>query len=273
MSALNESKQNHEVRFEFGRNWTGFVRRNLNDERIEIACKHILNFLKRDDLKNLDFLDIGSGSGIHSAAAFAAGADRICSFDYDPNSVTATSLVRKRAGNPANWSVMRGDVLDDRCIASLGKWKFVYSWGVLHHTGDVWRAIDNASKTVAEGGLFYIALYSADTVEDPEFWLDVKRRYNAATAWKKRQMVWWYVWNYMLYRDLMRLPQFVSRVARYRMKRGMSLFVDVRDWLGGWPMEFTHDREVIEFLANRGFALENIKAGEANTEFLFVRKS
>jgi 2-polyprenyl-6-hydroxyphenyl methylase/3-demethylubiquinone-9 3-methyltransferase len=273
MTAINHTTNAPEVRFEFGRNWTGFVRRNLDEERIAIAKNHLLAFIKRQDLNGLDFLDIGSGSGIHSMAAFAAGARRIFSFDYDPNSVAATSLVRKRAGTPENWTLMQGDVLSDEYIASLGKWNFVYSWGVLHHTGDVWRAIDNASRTVADGGLFYIALYSADTEKTPEFWLDVKRRYNAASAWGKRRMVWWYVWNYMLYRDVKQLPRFLSRIARYRMSRGMSLFVDVRDWLGGWPMEFTHDQDVVEFLGKRGFALENIKAGEANTEFLFIRKS
>ena len=273
MSSLSESTKSQDIRFEFGRNWTGFVRRNLDDERIRVAQKHLLAFLNRQDLKGLDFLDIGSGSGINSAAARLAGADRIHSFDYDPDSVTATSLVRERAGSPANWSISRGDVLDDNFMTSLGKWNFVYSWGVLHHTGDVWRAIDNASRAVTDGGLFYIALYSADAQQDPEFWLDVKRKYNAASAWQKHQMVWWYVWNYMLYRDLRRLPEFISWMARYRRTRGMSLFVNVRDWLGGWPMEFTHDQDVIEFLRKRGFALENINSGEANTEFLFSRKS
>src|SRR5690349_17982842 len=140
MSAESTWTEQKNLRFQFGRNWTGFVRRNLNQQRIETARKHILDFLKRDDLKGLDFLDIGSGSGVHSAAALAAGANRILSFDYDPNSVSATNLVRKRKGNPATWTVGRGDILDDSFVKSLGQWNFVYSWGVLHHTGDVWRA-------------------------------------------------------------------------------------------------------------------------------------
>src|SRR5215831_20270029 len=91
----NTSAQ-RELRFEFGRNWQSFVRRNLDDERIGIAREHILSFLKRKDLNGLDFLDIGCGSGIHSAAAKLAGAGRMLSFDYDPNSVAATEMVRKR---------------------------------------------------------------------------------------------------------------------------------------------------------------------------------
>jgi SAM-dependent methyltransferase len=259
-------------RFEFGRNWVGFVQRNLSDDRIDIARRHILAFIKRDDLRGLDFLDIGSGSGINSAAASRAGAGKIHSFDYDPNSVAATNMVRKRLGEPVSWKVMRGDVLDDRLMQSLGKWNFVYSWGVLHHTGDVWHALDNASKAVADGGLFYIALYSADVQSDPDFWLRIKREYNQASSWKKRRMVWWYVWTFFLERNVFRIPRVILRAARYRMSRGMSMLVDVRDWLGGWPMEFTRDADVTEFLRQRGFSRENIKTGEACTEFLFVKR-
>ena len=86
-------------------------------------------------------------------------------------------------------------------------------------------------------------------------------------------MVCWYVWHYIMGRNLRRLPEFALRLVRHRMTRGMSLLVDVRDWLGGWPMEFVHDEDVIAFLRERGFTLANIKTGEANTEFLFIRNS
>src|SRR5579884_2033749 len=122
-----------ELRFAFGQNWQGFVRRNLDSERIAIARDHILAFLKRDNLEGLNFLDIGCGSGIHSAAACLAGAESIRGFDFDPNSVAATEAVRQQIGGSTPWQVSRGDVLDDDFIRSLGKWNFVYSWGVLHH--------------------------------------------------------------------------------------------------------------------------------------------
>src|SRR5215831_9997209 len=124
----NTSAQ-RELRFEFGRNWQSFVRRNLDGERIGIARDHILSFLKRKDLNGLDFLDIGCGSGINSAAARSAGVGRILSFDYDPNSVAATQTVRTRTSAPGTWDVRRGDVLDDAFVQSVGKWNFVYSWG------------------------------------------------------------------------------------------------------------------------------------------------
>jgi 2-polyprenyl-6-hydroxyphenyl methylase/3-demethylubiquinone-9 3-methyltransferase len=53
--------------------------------------------------------------------------------------------------------------------------------------------------------------------------------------------------------------------------RGMELMTDIRDWLGGWPMEFVLDDEVVNFVDKLGFHLKNIKKGEACTEFLFQR--
>jgi 2-polyprenyl-6-hydroxyphenyl methylase/3-demethylubiquinone-9 3-methyltransferase len=81
------------------------------------------------------------------------------------------------------------------------------------------------------------------------------------------------IWNRHMGRKLSTLPRLIAYAARYRLSRGMSFLVDERDWLGGWPMEFTYDADVIEFLRQRGFALENISTGEACTEFLFVKRS
>lgn len=259
------------MRYSFGKNWSRFARKSFSQERVDIARKHILSLLQRDSLKGLDFLDIGCGSGIHSLAARQAGAGRIRSFDYDPDSVETTKTMWHFAGEPADWTVERGDVLDDAYIASLGRWNLVYSWGVLHHTGDVWRAIDNAQKTVADNGLFYIALYSADVQTDPDFWLRIKKEYNEAGESKRRRMEWWYVWVYVMNRNPLLLPVFGYRMLRHRLNRGMSFFADIRDWLGGWPMEFVHDRDVIDRLAVHGFRLVNIKTGEACSEFVFER--
>lgn len=263
-----------EMRYEFGRNWSRFVKRNFNEERLQIAQKRILDFIGRDSLVGLDFLDIGSGSGIHSYGALRAGAGRVHSFDYDPNSVAAARSLRVHAGEPANWTIEQGDVLDDNCIERLGKWSFVYSWGVLHHTGDMWRAVRNAQKTVADDGWFYIALYSADVDFQPskEFWIEKKQEYNRAGALKKAYMVWWYIWCFGMSRNIRALPAVIKQIIRYRFNRGMSYFADVRDWLGGYPMEYAPDQAVVDLLEGEfGFELVNVKTGEACSEFLFRR--
>jgi 2-polyprenyl-6-hydroxyphenyl methylase/3-demethylubiquinone-9 3-methyltransferase len=138
----------------------------------------------------------------------------------------------------------------------------------------MWRAIENAQKTVADGGLFYIALYSADADFQPskEFWLEVKQAYNTGSSLKKLYMVYWYVWRFGMQRELKRLPEVVRRILNYRLERGMNYFADVRDWLGGWPMEYAGDQETVDLLEKKhGFRLVNLKTGEACSEFLFER--
>src|SRR5882724_6872543 len=131
-------------RFEFGQNWKKYIERSFSQEKVEVSKRHILAFLMRSDLQGSTFLDIGCGSGLHSLGALQLGAAEVISFDYDKKSVEATSILYKYAGEPKNWKIMQGSVLDEQFMASLSKADIVYSWGVLHHTGDVWRAISNA---------------------------------------------------------------------------------------------------------------------------------
>lgn len=263
-----------EERFPFGKNWSDYIKTYLSDERVEVSKRHMLDFLGLSDLAGKTFLDIGCGSGLHSLAAFRSGAKEIFAFDYDAESVEATRYCHAHAGSPAHWRITRGSVLDEAFMATVPQADIVYSWGVLHHTGDVWRAIRNAAGRVPAGGLFYIALYSADVQKPPytaDFWLDVKRRYLKSSWLGRRAWEGWYIYRFMLGGALKRLPQFFRRRAEHRRNRGMDIMTDIRDWLGGWPMEFVYDADAIKFCEELGMTLQRIKTGEANTEFLFRR--
>ena len=85
-----------QTRFRFGENWQSFRREALTDERIKEAERGLDVLVGRDAIRGKTFLDIGSGSGLHSLAAIRMGASRVVSFDYDADSVDCTRSSRTK---------------------------------------------------------------------------------------------------------------------------------------------------------------------------------
>lgn len=163
-------------RFEFGKNWARFLGA-LNEERIAQARKSLSERLELETLPGKTFLDIGSGSGLVSLAARRLGA-RVHSFDYDPHSVNCTrELKRRYFPDDPQWTIEEGSALDNDYLRSLGTFDVVYSWGVLHHTGDMWTALDNVAPLVREGGILFISLYN-DQGTASRRWKKTKKLYN-----------------------------------------------------------------------------------------------
>ncbi len=259
------------ITFSFGRNWEDFIKTSFSDERVEIAKAHLLDFLEMEDLRGKYFLDIGCGSGIHSLAALLLGAEKVVSFDVDEYSVKAAEMVRERKGRHFNWEILRGSILDQDFLSRIEPADIVYSWGVLHHTGDMWRAIENAASRLLPDGLFYIALYT--TYPKSDYWLEVKKKYNRSSRAGKRMMEYSYIARRAVLPDLLSGRNPWKRVRDHKKGRGMSFMTDVRDWLGGYPFEHARIEEVLLF-GRKSLDLElvNIKTGEDNTEYLFKRR-
>lgn len=235
--------------FSFGRNWQYFLRL-LDDDRVHRAEQSLIDWLGLPDLRGKTFLDIGSGSGLFSLAAFRLGADRVVSFDVDPYSVACTRYLYERAGKPPQWEVREASVLDTAFLAQLGQFDIVYSWGVLHHTGAMWQAVRNAAALVAPGGMYYIALYNRTTgLASSERWLRVKQFYNRAPGLGKRALEGAYATLFIM-RLLARRQNPVHYIRTYRSERGMNWWTDVRDWLGGYPYEAATPSEVIAFMSH-----------------------
>ena len=173
-------------------------------------------------------LDIGSGSGLFSLAARRLGA-RVHSFDYDPRSVACTrELKRRYFPDDAAWIVDEGSALDIKYLQGLRKFDLVYSWGVLHHTGQMWQALQNASEMVRSDGTLFISIYN-DQGWISKYWTRVKIFYNTGVI-GKATMTFLHVPYLFWLRYLVR-----GLTGRLPIGRGMSLWVDTIDWLGGWP--------------------------------------
>ncbi|MEO8140514.1 MAG: class I SAM-dependent methyltransferase [Gemmatimonadota bacterium] len=262
-------------RFEFGANWSRFLQ-HLTDQRIGEAERSLRELLGSATLTGKTFLDIGSGSGLFSLAARRLGA-HVTSVDFDPQSVGCTESLRARYfADDRDWRVAEGSVLDEAMLASLGEFDVVYSWGVLHHTGAMWQAIENAARRVAPGGLFCIAIYNYQ-VYWSAYYTALKRGYVAAPRGLKWTISGPYIVGQVLKglaKDLLFLR---NPMTRYRVKvhsRGMSMWYDWIDWIGGYPFEVARPEEVFEFVRTRGFSLERLTTcggGHGCNEFLFRR--
>jgi 2-polyprenyl-6-hydroxyphenyl methylase/3-demethylubiquinone-9 3-methyltransferase len=266
-------------RFEFGKNWSRFLT-VLNDTRIHEAEKSLKQMLDVDSLEGKKFLDIGAGSGLFSLAARRLGA-QVHSLDYDPNSVACTLELRRRYfPNDKNWTIEEGSALDEAYIKSLGQFDVVYSWGVLHHTGQMWLGLANAAFPVAPGGRLFVAIYN-DTGAQSARWHWIKRTYNRLPRFLRTPFTILIVAPdemKALARAVVKLRpgEYVRTWTNYSKSRGMSKWRDIVDWVGGYPYEVAAPEEIFDFFRARGFTLTKLKCGGVGlgcNEFVFEKSA
>lgn len=237
-----------ETHFAFGRNWASYAQ-SVAEAEIKEAEAGLLRLLGGEPPRGTRFLDIGSGSGLHSLAALRLGASHVHAVDIDEDSVATTRALLSRFAHDRDWQVVHASVFD-LTPESPGEFDLVYSWGVLHHTGDLNRAVHCAARLVRPGGLFLFALYRR--VWADFFWRFEKRWYaKASPAAQGRARAVYTALFGMWFRLTGR--RFDDYQAEYCSNRGMEFQHDVHDWMGGWPYESVAPEEVEALMRPLGF--------------------
>ena len=271
-----------ENRFAFGDNWKAYLAA-LDDDRINQAVTSLQSMLGVESLVGKRFLDLGCGSGLFSLAAHRMGAS-VVSIDYDAVSVGCTEELLQRFAStsgesgPPDWEIKQGSVLDESLMQSLGQADVVYSWGVLHHTGDMQRAIDLAADRTKPGGLFFIAIYN-DQGGASRRWLAIKKTYNWLPSIARSLWVATIAGLYEMKFALSRLVRLQNPLPfrdwrEKKQDRGMSAWHDWVDWIGGLPFQVATPEQIIVPLRKRGFVLQNLKtvgSGWGCNEYVFTK--
>jgi SAM-dependent methyltransferase len=243
--------------FDFGKNWSDFSSSALTAPRLAQARADFSRLMKHAmaELNHRSFLDIGFGQGLSLLAAAAAGARAV---GCDINPTCGEVLTRNRAHfselDSCDIRIVIGSILDRATLIRLRElsptkngYDFVHSWGVLHHTGKMWTAVDNASDLVAPGGILVLALYNKHW--SSPLWSLIKRSYCAAPALLQRVMIG------LFYPVILAAKAIVTGRNPFAMERGMDFYYNVVDWVGGFPYEYATPDEVARHLSARGFAL------------------
>ena len=156
----------------------------------------------------------------------------------------------------------------------------VYSWGVLHHTGAMWQALENVSSLVKNSGQLFIAIYN-DQGSWSRRWKIIKYVYNTlpdplklpyvALVMGPREL------KFLILASMKGKPWiYFDNAIHYseRSLRGMSYWHDLIDWVGGYPFEVAKPEDIFDVYHAKGFSLQRLKScagGLACNEFVFTR--
>lgn len=242
--------------FDFGINWKNYSE-NINEQSIKIAKTSLETYFKSNQIKDKNFIDIGCGSGLFSIAALRLGFKKVISVDIDPICVSVTENNINKYWKENNWNCYVKSVFELN-KHDIGDFDVVYSWGVLHHTGAMYDAIDNAIKLIKPDGQMLVGLYQKTTL--CPFWVIEKKLYSSAPALIQKFIMKIFLGLYAAITYLKGKKQ-NKVISNYSRNRGMDYYIDLHDWLGGFPYESISPNNFKKYIKKFGFVVkqENLR--------------
>ncbi len=251
------------MRFKFGKNWKKYSEL-ITSQRIKDATSSLKEFFEVENFDGKNFIDVGCGSGIFSISACLLGA-KVKSFDLDFDSVECTQDLSKKILEK-NISIEKGDILDPVYVKKLGKFDYVYSWGVLHHTGDLNSALKNIDNLVKKNGKLHISIYN-DQGTKSKLWKTIKIIFNKVKILQPILILFFLIF--------MKAPEILLSFFVKKKVRGMAPITDLIDWLGGYPFETAKPEYVFDFFFKLNYSLVKLKTVSGKSgcnEFTFIKK-
>lgn len=260
--------------FDFGKNWQAFSEQALSEKKIQQAVKEFDSLVEGIPFDNRTFLDIGFGQGLSLLLATRKGSHTFGN-DINPLCAQVFNYNREKFPDIVNKEipVVVGSILERQTIEALEIltpekcFDIVHSWGVLHHTGEMWKAIENAANLVAIDGYFVLAIYSRHWTAP--IWNRIKFAYSLSPSMIRKLMVWFYL-------GASAIKMLATGDNPFVRQRGMDIYYDAVDWVGGWPYEYASRSEIVAFMQNKDFALTKLILTRGFTgcnQFIFHRET
>ncbi len=252
------------MRFAFGKNWQSYSANALTARRIEQARHAFGELLAEIDLDQKRFIDIGFGQGLSLVVAVEMGAD-VLGIDIDADNLEALKTTQQAMGSDKPLRTRIVSILDDEFVQSArAGFDVVHSWGVLHHTGNMYKAIENACALVADGGYFVCSIYNKHW--SSPIWKIIKWSYNKLPRPVQQLAIG------LFYPVIFTAKWIVTGRNPRKKDRGMDFLHDVVDWVGGYPYEYAGREEIRDFVCRQGFECLKIRRARVPTgcnEFIF----
>jgi len=148
----------------YGKLWDKFTFEQLTDKTFNILKERLeKNDFDLDWFKNKSVLDVGCGSGRYSFALRKLGCYPVVGIDYGSKGIEiAKDIVRKSKIDGMHFE--RGDVLS--LPYPNNYFDFVFCNGVLHHTEDMRKGIEEIVRVTKSNGKIWLYLYGSGGI----FW-------------------------------------------------------------------------------------------------------
>jgi 2-polyprenyl-3-methyl-5-hydroxy-6-metoxy-1,4-benzoquinol methylase len=258
------------MKFSFGRNWLSYSSVALDENKVQAAREAFRSLTQGIDLRGARFLDIGFGQGLALFLASEAGAD-VSGLDLDPLCREALETTHRFFPSLPLPEITIGSVLDNAFVQgeeASGCYDVVHSWGALHHTGDMSKALQNAAVLVKPDGFFILSIYNKHWTSP--LWQAVKYGFNHLPRFMQETLI------FALYPLFYLRARALSENNGEGTTRGMDIQHDMRDWLGGYPYEYASTHEIERTLARLGFVMVRCQPTRGFTgcnEFVFQNRN
>jgi 2-polyprenyl-3-methyl-5-hydroxy-6-metoxy-1,4-benzoquinol methylase len=137
------------------------LKRFNNAEDLKVSVYPFAKILDRSIPSDASIIDVGTGTGMTSAF-LSLRREKVLGIDFSDSSLKKAKALKKKL-KLNSWALEKINLLDEKQIENIlqkyGKFDYVLCLGVLHHTGNARKGLENICKLLNPNGKIAVGLY------------------------------------------------------------------------------------------------------------------